>query len=195
MRVLFLENDDSYSWNVVDLLRRCGALVRIESGHEHARIRAALPEAQAVVIGPGPLDPERAKLLEPVRAIIDSKKPLLGICLGHQAIGAAFGARLIRTEPAHGVRAIIRFEHSRFFSSLEDAASGEGSGETEVMRYHSLSLDSIASPLRCTARTRDGIAMAIEHESLPIAGLQFHPDSFATPRGLEMVASFLRAVR
>jgi len=187
VRILFLENDDSYSWNVVDCLRSCGAEVAIESGRAHERIRAQLIHMDAVVIGPGPLDPSRAGLLTPVQYVLDARLPLLGICLGHQAIGMAFGATLARVEPAHGVRSIIHFNRSRFFASIE--------GETQVMRYHSLALNGIQSPLRITAETADGTAMAIEHESLPIAGLQFHPDSFATPRGAEMVASFLRASR
>ncbi len=184
MRILFLENDDSYSWNVVELLRGCGAEVQLERGNALPAERIRAYRGDAFVIGPGPLDPQRAGLLAPLAAILETNKPLLGICLGHQAIGQAFGARVIRTEPAHGVRARARFSRSRWFPAIE--------GELEVMRYHSLALDGIAAPLRPIARTADGINMAVEHESRPIAGLQFHPDSFATPRGLTLVRAFLR---
>jgi anthranilate synthase/aminodeoxychorismate synthase-like glutamine amidotransferase len=187
LRVLFLENDDSYSWNVVDCLRRCGTEVKLVSGRASEAVRAGLREVDAVVVGPGPLDPVRAGLVTAVQDAIAAQLPLLGICLGHQAIGLAFGARLVRTEPAHGVRSSVRFHGSRFLRSF--------TLETPVMRYHSLALTDLRSPLRCTAETRDGIVMALEHETLPIAGMQFHPDSFATPRGQEMVAAFLREAR
>lgn len=187
VRVLLLENDDSYSWNVVDCLRSAGAEVRLIPGRAQAEVRRLIPEVDAVVIGPGPLDPRRAGLMESVELVLQSGLPTLGICLGHQAIGLAFGAKLIRAEPAHGRLSTIEFNQSRFFYQI--------AGATSVMRYHSLALTGIESPLRLTAVTEDGIAMAIEHESLPIAGLQFHPDSFATPRGAEMVASFLRSAR
>jgi anthranilate synthase/aminodeoxychorismate synthase-like glutamine amidotransferase len=187
VRVLLLENDDSYSWNVVDCLRSAGAEVQFVPGREHAAIKSLIPEFEAVVIGPGPLDPRRAGLMKSVELVLESGLPTLGICLGHQAIGLAFGAELVRAEPAHGLLSNIEFHQSRFFNQL--------TGATPVMRYHSLALTGIQSPLRLTAVTSDGIAMAIEHESLPIAGLQFHPDSFATPRGAEMVAAFLRTAR
>ena len=190
VRVLFLENDDSYSWNVVDCLRGCGAEVTIAPGRaasslELRALDSLLRNADAVVLGPGPHDPVRAGLLATVGKIIDAGKPLLGICLGHQAIGLWFGARVVRTEPVHGATSALRFGRSRFFTPLEET--------TPVMRYHSLALEGILAPLRCIATAEDGVVMAIEHQTLPIAGLQFHPDSFATPRGTEMVASFLRS--
>jgi len=191
VRVLLLENDDSYSWNVVDCLRRCGAEVAIEPGRARERARARHRECDAIVIGPGPLDPIRAGLVEAVHDAIGAGLPLLGICLGHQAIGLAFGAKLLRSEPAHGVQSTLQFRGSRFFG----AAGSPLAAPTPVMRYHSLALDDLRAPLRATAHSEDGVLMALEHETLPIAGLQFHPDSFATPLGREMVAAFLREAR
>jgi anthranilate synthase/aminodeoxychorismate synthase-like glutamine amidotransferase len=186
MAVVFVENNDSFSWNVVDRLpfRRDG--VRIVAGSDRAAVRSALLDAAAVLIGPGPLDPERAGLVDVVHWAAERRLPTLGICLGHQAIGVAFGAKLIRSSPMHGRRSDVEFAPSRFFPAFE--------GSHPVMRYHSLALADVVAPLRVIARTRDGLPMAIEHESLPIAGLQFHPDSFGTPRGAEMMASFFRAV-
>lgn len=137
---------------------------------------------KAVIIGPGPMDPVRTGLIELVRFYVGQKIPILGICLGFQAIGMAFGAKLIRTNPVHGKCSFIEFSHSRLFPTLV--------GPVEVMRYHSLSLNEIKSPLKIIAATSDGIPMAVEHEALPIAGLQFHPDSFATKRGREILQSF-----
>lgn len=184
MRTVFLENNDSFSWNVVDLLpveRRTLSLV-----HGAGEALRHLPEAELLIIGPGPLDPVRAGLLEVVHAAAERRLPTLGICLGHQAIGMAFGARLVRTTPCHGHRADVRFSPSRLFPGVV--------GTLEAMRYHSLSLTDIASPLRAIASVAGGPTMAVEHESLPMAGLQFHPDSFGTPRGAELVEAFLRAV-
>jgi anthranilate/para-aminobenzoate synthase component II len=133
-----------------------------------------LDQVDVVVMGPGPKDPIRAGLVELVRQIELRKLPFLGVCLGHQALGMAFGARLVRSTPAHGKRAIAKFPD----------------GDFEVMRYHSLSLDGVVPPLRVVARLDDGTVMAIEHETLPMMGVQFHPDSFGTPRGRELIARF-----
>jgi anthranilate synthase/aminodeoxychorismate synthase-like glutamine amidotransferase len=182
-RVLLLENEDSFTWNVVDRLPvpRGALVVRRGRGVD----LGALDGVDAVVVGPGPEDPERAGLVDIVRTAASRGLPVLGICLGHQAIGLAFGARLVRETPVHGKRATVTFTRSRLFPSF--------SGPTIAMRYHSLALADVGPPLRVVA-TADGVTMAIEHESLPVAGLQFHPDSFATPRGEEMIADFFAAV-
>lgn len=182
MKVLFLENDDSFSWNVVDRLPFARNDIQIVSSPQEALGR--LSNVHALVIGPGPRDPIRAELVTIVTAAARLELPTLGICLGHQALGLAFDATLVRTAPMHGMRSTISFEQSRFFPAFQ--------GPTDVMRYHSLALSRVSVPLRVVASTREGIPMAIEHERLPMAGLQFHPDSFATPRGEEMLRSFFR---
>jgi anthranilate synthase component 2 len=184
VRILFVENDDSFSWNVVDVLPVPRSDVRIVRGVDRAAIAGELPAAEAVVIGPGPTDPVRAGLVDLVRTISDRGLPLLGICLGHQAIGLAFGARLVRTTPTHGKRSTFELGGRLF---------GRG-GSVEAMRYHSLALSDVLPPLTVTAVTPDGVIMAVEHEAQRIAGLQFHPDSFATPLGREIVASFFEGL-
>ncbi|MBI5547547.1 MAG: aminodeoxychorismate/anthranilate synthase component II [Deltaproteobacteria bacterium] len=187
MRVLFLENDDSFSWNVLDALPFGRADVVVRPGHEVAREPDLISTAQALVVGPGPTDPLRAGIVDAIREAARRRVPLLGICLGHQALGLAFSARLVRVAPAHGKSSTVRFSSSRLFPNF--------SGATEtVMRYHSLALSEIPSPLRVVATTQDGIPMAIEHDTLPMAGLQFHPDSYGSPRGRELIADFFRAV-
>ena len=177
-RVLFIENHDSFSWNVVDALPFAREQIEVLGP---AEAWAALDHSDVVVMGPGPTDPIRAGLIDLVREVARRRLPFLGVCLGHQALGLAFGARLVRSSPAHGKRATAHFSN---FGGLD--------GPVEVMRYHSLSLTGVAAPLKVMASLADGTVMAIEHESLPMAGVQFHPDSFGTPRGRELLASLFK---
>jgi anthranilate synthase/aminodeoxychorismate synthase-like glutamine amidotransferase len=156
--------------------------VVVRPGREAAARSDWLAAADAVVVGPGPTDPERAGLVGVVRAAVDRGLPVLGICLGHQAIGLAFGARLVRTPPRHGRTSVATFAGARWLAGL--------AGPQVVMRYHSLALAGVRPPLRVVATSEDGVVMAVEHETLPVVGLQFHPDSYATPRGAEMLAGF-----
>jgi anthranilate synthase component II len=187
VNVLFIENNDSFSWNVVDRLPVDRMRVEVRKGADVVRDPGFLERADVVVVGPGPTDPVRAGIVDVILAAARARKPLLGICLGHQALGVAYGARVVRVRPVHGRRSPIRFSRSRLFPSFV--------GEETVMRYHSLALEDIRDPLRVIAKTDEGIAMAIEHATLPMAGLQFHPDSFGTPRGQEMIEDFFLSVK
>lgn len=188
MRVLFVENQDSFSWNVINRLPVERHEIQVVPNIPEAgeRLRRLICDAEVLVIGPGPKDPIRTGLVDVARAALAAKKPLLGICLGHQALGLAYGARLTRSAPVHGKQSRITFHPSRLFPGME--------GRHTVMRYHSLALQDVRPPLRVIASTAEGVPMAIEHEALPAAGLQFHPDSFGTPRGEEMLASFFEAI-
>ncbi len=171
--MLFIENHDSFSWNVIDTLPFDRQQIRVLSAEEVRGESSILESCDLVVMGPGPMDPLRAGLVELVRDIAARRLPFIGVCLGHQALGLAFGAELIRSTPAHGKRAMARFDDGRVM---------------EVMRYHSLSLNGVRAPLRVTARLDDGTVMAVRHETLPMAGVQFHPDSFGTPDGRALLA-------
>ncbi|MBN1962330.1 MAG: aminodeoxychorismate/anthranilate synthase component II [Deltaproteobacteria bacterium] len=185
-RVLFLENEDSFSWNLIDRLPFAREQINIKSGREVANNHNILNRYDLLVIGPGPTDPIRAGLIAVVQAAAKLRLPTLGICLGHQAIGLAFNAKLIRVKPAHGLITQVCFSPSRSFAGLIS--------EMTVMRYNSLALSNVVAPLRIIATTNDGLVMAIEHESLPIAGLQFHPDSYATLLGKEMLSAFFKSL-
>lgn len=187
VRVLLVENECSFTWNVVDCLPCRREEVLLRSGRRACEWLRLLDDVDAVVVGPGPTDPVRAGLVDLVRTVADRGTPLLGICLGHQAVGLAFGARLARVHPVHGKVSRIRFGPSRLFPGL--------AGPQDVMRYHSLALAGVQPPLAVVAATEDGVPMAVEHQALPVAGLQFHPDSYATPRGAEMLTAFFGAVR
>ena len=182
--VLFVENHDSFSWNVVDALPVPREAVRVVVGA--AAAAPFLEEAAIVVVGPGPTDPVRAGLVALMSELAHLQKPTLGICLGHQALGLAFGATLVRARPTHGEIDAVCFEESRFFKSFV--------GERTVMRYHSLALTEVVAPLRVIARSSDGLIQAIEHETLPMAGLQFHPDSYGTVDGPAYFDAFFGAV-
>jgi anthranilate synthase component 2 len=184
--VLFIENGDSFSWNVIDALPVPRAEILVRAGRQAASDPALLDGVGAVVVGPGPTDPARAGIVDLIPAAVARSLPLLGICLGHQALGLAYGARLVRTPPVHGKQALVTFDRARLFPGIV--------GLQRVMRYHSLSLDRVGPPLRVVATTAEGIPMAIEHEWLPMAGLQFHPDSFGTPAGRRMLEAFFEAV-
>lgn len=173
--VLFIENHDSFSWNVIDALPFERRQVRVLAAENVTP--AELDACRCVVLGPGPMDPVRAGLVELVRDIAARRLPFLGVCLGHQALGLAFGATLIRSPPAHGQRALARFDDGRTL---------------EVMRYHSLSLTDVRAPLKVTARLDDGTVMAVQHAALPMAGVQFHPDSFGTPQGRALLAELFQ---
>lgn len=178
-RVLFIENHDSFSWNVIDALPFAREEIRVVSAAEARAELATLESSTLVVMGPGPTDPSRAGLIDLVREIARRGLRFLGVCLGHQALGLAFGATLVRSTPAHGKRATAHFT--------------DGSA-LEVMRYHSLSLVDVVSPLKVTARLHDGTVMAVAHETLPMWGVQFHPDSFGTPGGRALLAQLLNEV-
>jgi anthranilate synthase/aminodeoxychorismate synthase-like glutamine amidotransferase len=178
MTVVFVENDDSFSFNVVDLLPAATRVVRT------AEAPGAVASASVVIIGPGPTDPHRAGLVSLVQQVLRTNTPLLGICLGHQALGLAFGATLVRSTPTHGKVDTLTATGSRF---LPD-------GRHAVMRYHSLSLTEVPTSLRVTARLDDGTVMAVEHPTRPVLGLQFHPDSFGTPSGRAFIDAFFRSL-
>jgi anthranilate synthase component 2 len=184
--ILFLENEDSFSYNVIDRLPFPRERIAVIPGADRAAFRRLVVSAKALVVGPGPGDPLRAgHLVDAVRDAAGRGLAVLGVCLGHQAVGIAYGARLRRSEPAHGRREDVRFGPSRLFPGF--------GGPVEVMRYHSLALDAVRPPLRVVAATADGLPMAVEHGTLSVAGVQFHPDSHGTPRGEEMFAAFFRA--
>jgi anthranilate/para-aminobenzoate synthase component II len=133
------------------------------------------------------MDPVRAGLLDVVHAAARQCVPTLGVCLGHQALGLAFGAHLLKVKPAHGKQSVVTFGLSRLFPGI--------TGPHTVMRYHSLALVDVAAPLHVVATTADGLVMAMEHAQLPMASFQFHPDSHGTPHGTRMVHAFFQALK
>lgn len=140
----------------------------------------------AVLLSPGPCTPlENGRLMEAVDFYHNRKTPMLGVCLGHQAIGQHFGASLKRAQkPMHGKTSVLELQkRTQLWDYIPDSST--------VMRYHSLTLDNLPNLLVCTAKSNDGEIMAIEHESLPIYGVQFHPESILTSCGPQLIKNFL----
>lgn len=185
--ILLIDNYDSFVYNLARHFERLGHATRVV---RNTAIDAAAVESidpSAIVLSPGPCAPDRAGCsLELVRRF-HARVPMLGICLGHQTIAAALGGRVIRAkEPVHGRTSFVHHNHRGLFAGLPNPLAG--------CRYHSLAVDESSLPecLEVSARTEDGTVMAIEHRTLPVVGLQFHPESILTECGYLLLAAFLR---
>ena len=187
-RVLMLDNYDSFTWNLVQLLGRIGADVTVarNDGVTVAEVRALAPDA--IVISPGPSRPEKAGIsVELVRAL-GASVPTLGVCLGHQAIGVAYGAEVVRVPPVHGKAAAVHHARGGSFADLPSPIS--------AARYHSLAIarESLPKELEVTAWSEDGVVMGVRHRSHPVEGFQFHPESILTDDGEVLLTAFLARI-
>ena len=188
LRILMIDNYDSFTFNLVQLLGDLGADVEVVANDAEPLGALCRRAPDGVVLSPGPGTPERAGVALPaVRAFAERGVALLGVCLGHQALGAAFGARVVRARtPRHGKTASIEHDARGVFAGLPRPL--------EVMLYHSLLVDEVELPdvLEVSARGPEGEVMALRHRELPAEGVQFHPESIGTPAGRELVANFVR---
>lgn len=185
--ILLIDNYDSFTWNLVHYMGEAGAEVTVRRNDQITVDEALQMGADGIVISPGPCDPAQAGIcIDLIRAASDRALPILGVCLGHQAIGEAFGGRIVRA--------------GRILHGKVDAISHDGSGvfmglpsPLNATRYHSLTVepDSLPDCLRVTATSGDGTIMGLVHRDLPIEGVQFHPESIASEHGHEMIRSFL----
>ncbi len=186
---LLIDNYDSFTYNLWHYLGELGAEVDVERNDQISVSDAIARKPSGIILSPGPCDPDRAGIcLEIVSAAADAGVPLFGVCLGHQSIGQAFGGKIVRAPaPMHGkVSAVTHSGHAMF--------TGIPSPVT-VTRYHSLIVerDSLPDVLEVTAETDDGLIMALAHKSLPITGVQFHPESIASQFGHRVLRNFLVA--
>lgn len=187
--LLLLDNYDSFTYNLYHYLGELGAEVLVRRNDAVTVAEAMQLQPQAIVISPGPCDPDRAGIsLGLVRAAADVC-PVLGVCLGHQAIAQAFGGRIVRApEVMHGKLSAIEHHGRDLFQELPTPF--------RATRYHSLIADpgSLPSCLEVTAWTDDGVIMALAHRTRPIYGVQFHPESIETKEGHRLLGNFLALV-
>ena len=187
MRVLLVDNYDSFTYNVADLLARLGAEVDVVRNDEVTVAEALADGHDAIVLSPGPGGPADAGIcLDLVLAAVERGIPLLGVCLGMQCIGAAFGGTITQLGGVvHGAASPVRHDDAGLF---RDVPQGFAAG-----RYHSLVVDEATLPpvLVATAHTEDGILMGLRHREHRVAGVQFHPESILTPEGPTLLANFL----
>ena len=188
MKVFMLDNYDSFTYNLVQLLGRIGADVTVARNDQVTVDEVAALEPDAIVISPGPSRPENAGISVQLVRRLGPSVPILGVCLGHQAIGVAYGAEVIRVHPVHGKASPV---HHAGIGSFEGLPS-----PFDAARYHSLAVSSAGLPpeLEVTAWAEEGTIMALRHRTDPVEGFQFHPESILTDDGEALVAGFLRRV-
>ena len=183
--ILVIDNYDSFTWNLVHYLMELGAQVEVVRNDDISAGQALSSGAQAFLISPGPKTPNEAGVsLDLVAACADAGKPLLGVCLGHQTIGQHFGGTVARGGLMHGKTSPVTHDNSGLFAGLPSPF--------QATRYHSLIVENVPSSLVVNATSDDGHVMGFRHATLPIHGVQFHPESIATEHGHAMLANFMR---
>ncbi|MGQ0616115.1 MAG: anthranilate synthase component II [Acidimicrobiia bacterium] len=188
-RVLVVDNYDSFTYNLVQYLGELGADPVVHR-HDALPLEALVAlDADAVVISPGPGTPDDAGLSLAVIDAFAGRRPVLGVCLGHQCIGQLYGGRVVRAERVmHGKTSLVRHEGAGVFAGLPDPM--------EATRYHSLVVDPASVPdvLEVTAWTDDGVVMGLRHRRHAVEGVQFHPESILTASGHDLLRNFLAQV-
>jgi anthranilate synthase component II len=187
--ILFVDNQDSFVWNLVDYVSQFYPETVVRSN------RVTIDEVKAlqplgIVISPGPGNPSNPRdigsCLEIIKRFGDS--PILGVCLGHQAMNIAYGGTVSHTRPLHGKTSMIEHDGKGIFRGLKSPMVGG--------RYHSLAIERLSPELEVAARTADGVIMSVRHKSRPHTGLQFHPESVLTPSGKRLISNWIEdAVR
>ena len=186
MRVLVVDNYDSFTYNLVQCLGTLGAVPKVvrNSTLSAEEIIALAPDR--ILISPGPGGPDDAGVSREVIRQAAGRVPLLGVCLGHQCLAEVFGGRIVRAHPVHGKTSMIRHDGFGVFLNVPKAI--------EVARYHSLVVEpcSVSDDFTVSAWTDDGIVMGLRHKQFSMAGIQFHPESFMTQHGMRILENFLK---
>jgi anthranilate synthase component 2 len=184
--LVLIDNYDSFTYNLVHYLGELGAACRVFRNDKIAVAEVLKLKPKGIVLSPGPCTPSQAGICLDLIAKGGPKIPLLGVCLGHQAIGQAYGGEVVRApQPMHGKLSKITHTSKGLFKALPKSF--------EVTRYHSLIVErtSLPSDLAVTAKTSDGLIMGLQHKTHPVHGVQFHPESIASEHGHALLANFL----
>jgi anthranilate synthase component 2 len=185
--LLLIDNYDSFTYNLFHYLGELGEEVKVVRNDQISADEALALKPKSIVISPGPCDPDRAGICLELIKKAGGNYPILGVCLGHQSIGQAYGGKIVRAPvPMHGKLSRIHHMGKSVFVGLEDGF--------EATRYHSLVVDrpSLPDTLEVTAETDDGIIMGLKHKTHPVHGVQFHPESIASQNGHAILQNFLR---
>lgn len=185
--ILVIDNYDSFTFNLVHFLEELGVNVEVARNDQLQVADALALKPEAVLLSPGPCTPDKAGIcLDLIAAAARQRLPLLGVCLGHQALGQAFGGNVVRaTQLMHGKTSPVFHQGRSVFAGLPSPFT--------ATRYHSLIVerDTVPPTLEIIAETADGIIMGLAHRALPLVGVQFHPESIATEHGHQLLANFL----
>ena len=183
---ILIDNYDSFTYNLYHYLGELGAEIEVYRNDQISVDEVMAKAPQGIILSPGPCDPDRAGICLDLIKAAAGKIPILGVCLGHQAIGQAFGGKVVRaSKPMHGKLSDVTHRNKSVFLDLPNHFA--------ATRYHSLVVDrdSLPADLEITAETEDGTIMGLAHKSLPIAGVQFHPESIASEHGHKLLGNFL----
>ncbi|MDQ2885579.1 MAG: aminodeoxychorismate/anthranilate synthase component II [Chloroflexota bacterium] len=185
--LLLIDNYDSFTYNLYQYLSELGAEVEVRRNDQVTLDEIEAMQPAQIVVSPGPCTPNEAGLSCKIIETFGPRIPLLGVCLGHQAIGQVFGGRVIRApEPMHGKTSLMYHQEQGVFQGLPSPF--------EANRYHSLIVERSTLPdeLEITANTADGLIMGLRHRRYPVEGVQFHPESIMTPAGKHLLRNFLQ---
>lgn len=184
-RLFVLDNYDSFTFNLVQMFRVYPLDVEVVRADRISIDEVAERRLDYIVVSPGPKDPKAAGISVPLVARLHANVPILGVCLGMQAMNEAFGGSTVRApKPMHGKTDLVRHEGRGLFAGIPDPC--------RVARYHSLAVTGIHPALEVTATTDDGVVMGLSHREHPLHGVQFHPESFLTEHGFSMIENFLK---
>jgi anthranilate synthase component 2 len=185
--ILFVDNQDSFVWNLVDYVSQFYAMTAVRSNRITLAEVAAM-QPLGIVISPGPGHPANPRDIGSCLEIIKQfgSTPILGVCLGHQAMNIAYGGTIAHTKPLHGKTSQIEHDGLGLFRGLESPMVGG--------RYHSLAIEKLSPELEISAKTADGVIMGVRHKSRPHFGLQFHPESVLTPSGKKLICNWIEDV-
>jgi anthranilate synthase component 2 len=188
--LLLIDNYDSFTYNLFHYLGELGAAVVVKRNDELTAAGALALKPEAIVLSPGPCTPNEAGICLDLIKTANGSMPILGVCLGHQAIGQVYGGRIVRApEPMHGKVSRIHHTGKSVFRGLNN--------NFEATRYHSLTIapDSMPANLEVTATSSDGVIQGVMHKSHPVHGVQFHPESIASENGHALLQNFLNLAR
>ena len=187
---ILIDNYDSFTYNLFHYLGELGADVRVVRNDEISATEALKLKPDGIVLSPGPCTPNEAGICLDVIKLANGAMPILGVCLGHQAIGQVYGGSVVRApEPMHGKLSRIHHTGKSVFRGLNN--------DFQATRYHSLTIDppSMPASLEITATSEDGVIQGVMHKSHPVHGVQFHPESIASENGHALLANFLQIAR